>query len=318
MKILVTGGAGFVGSCLSEQLLNRGNEVVALDNFNDYYSPERKRKNIEPLLDNDKFTLIEGDFRDQVVLNDLFNKFAPEAIAHMGAMANVRHSVKHPHLFNDVNVIGTGNLLELAAKTNVNNFVFASTSSIYGQRKEVPFIETDRTDGPLAPYPATKKMGELLGHAYQNMHGLNFTALRFFNVYGPKGRPDMMPYKVFELLTNNEEITLFDAGELSRDWTYIDDVVSGVISAIEKPHPYEIINIGRGEPFPMTEFINIAESIAGIKANIRNAPAPLSEPKITYANVDKAKKLYGYNPQTSLQVGLSNLWEWFQAEVLNN
>ena len=316
MKILVTGGAGFVGSCLSEKLLERGDEVIALDNFNDYYSPERKRENVKPLLDNDRFTLIEGDFRDIDLLENLFKSHQPQRIAHMGAMANVRHSVKHPHLFNDVNVTGTGNLLELSTQHEVDNFVFASTSSIYGQRKEVPFIETDRTDGPLAPYPATKKMGELLGHAYQNMHGLNFTALRFFNVYGPKGRPDMMPYKVFQFLTEGTEITLFDAGELSRDWTYIDDVLSGVISAIDNPDPYEIVNIGRGEPFPMTEFIKITEEISGTKGNIKNVPAPLSEPKITYANVDKAKKIYGYNPQTSLHEGLASLWTWYQAEIM--
>ena len=316
MKILVTGGAGFVGSSLSEKLLARGDEVIALDNFNDYYSPERKRANVKPFLDNDRFTLIEGDFRDRELVEKLFKDQQPQRIAHMGAMAQVRHSVKHPHIFNEVNVTGTGNLLEFAAQSGVENFILASTSSIYGQRKEVPFLETDSTDGPLAPYPATKKMGELLGHAYQNMHALNFTALRFFNVYGPKGRPDMMPYMVFKFLTEDSEITLFDAGELSRDWTYIDDVVSGVISAIDNPHPYEIVNIGRGEPFPMTEFVKITEEISGIKGNIKNVPAPLSEPKITYANVDKAKKMYGYNPQTSLPEGLANLWTWYQAEVM--
>ena len=315
-KILVTGGAGFVGSSLCKKLLDRGDLVIALDNFHNYYSPEQKRKNISSFLDNKNFHLIEGDFRSKELLEDLFIKHKPDTIAHLGAMANVRYSVDHPGLFVDVNVLGTNNLLELSVKYLVENFVFASTSSIYGQRTDVPFFENDISDHPLAPYPASKKSGELFGYAYHNMHQLNFTALRFFNVYGPRGRPDMMPFIVAKSLYEGREITLFDEGKLERDWTYIDDVVNGVILALDKQLGYEIINIGRGEPSSMQKFMEIMQEHTDIQAKIINTEAPLSEPKITYADIRKAKNLLGYNPQTSLKEGLGNFLEWYKDSYL--
>ena len=315
-KVLVTGGAGFVGSSLSEQLIKRGDTVLAIDNFSDYYSPERKRENVKPLLNEENYKLVEGDFTSRELLAELFNDFKPDVIAHMGAMANVRYSVKNPGIFIDVNIVGTNNLLEEAVKHNVKNFVFASTSSVYGQRQDVPFKETDVCDKPLAPYPASKKSGELLGHAYHNMHGLNFTALRFFNVYGPKGRPDMMPYMVTENILNNNEITLFNAGNMERDWTYVDDIVSGVILALDKPLGYEVLNIGRGEPSSMVTFMEIMQEALG-EAKIVNVDAPASEPKITYAEITKAKELLGYDPQTSLKQGLLNFIEWHKANIIN-
>jgi UDP-glucuronate 4-epimerase len=194
MSIFITGAAGFIGSTLAETLLARGEQIIGFDNFNDYYDPARKRANVAPLLENPNFTLYEADVRERDVVEEIFNRHKPEQVAHIGAMASVRYSVKYPHIYMDVNVAGTNNLLSAACQNGVNNFVFASTSSIYGQTDKIPFVETDQADRPLAVYPATKKSGEVLGHAYHNMHGLNFTALRFFNVYGPKGRPDMMPY----------------------------------------------------------------------------------------------------------------------------
>jgi UDP-glucuronate 4-epimerase len=311
MKVLVTGGAGFVGSCLSAALLKRGDEVCALDNFNDYYSPEQKRNNVAALNSHKNFKLVEGDFTSLETVRNVFSAFKPDVVAHMGAMANVRYSVKNPQIFMDVNITGTVNLLEESVRAGVKNFIFASTSSVYGQTEKVPFVVGDNTDYPLAPYPASKKAGELLGHAYSNMHGLNFTALRFFNVYGPQGRPDMMPFIVAKSLIQNDEITLFDQGELQRDWTFIDDIVAGVIASIDKPFPYQIFNLGKGEPSSMVRFIDIMQEISGKKLRIKQAPAPASEPKITYANIDKTREFLGYQPRTSLPEGLQAFWDWY-------
>lgn len=316
MKVLVTGAAGFIGSTLSDVLLTRGDEVIAVDNFNDYYSPARKRANVAPFLNKPGFHLHELDFRDREGVDALFTAEKPEVVAHLGAMGSVRYSVKNSYVYIETNIAGTNNLLEAARQNNVHNFVFASTSSVYGQTQDVPFVETQRTDHPLAPYPASKKAGEVLGHAFHNMHGLNFTALRFFNVYGPKGRPDMMPYIVTDRIVHQQEITLFDNGQMHRDWTYIDDIISGVVAALDKPLGYEIINLGRGEPVLMADFMNILEEIIGQKAIITVKPAPASEPKITFARVDKARELLDYNPQTSVVDGLNQFWAWFQAAGL--
>ncbi len=315
MKILVTGAAGFIGSTLSEALLARGDEVVGLDNFNDYYSPARKRANVAPLLAHPRFRLIEGDFSDAAIAQDGV-AWKPDAIAHIGAMGSVRYSVDNPALFVRANIVGTAHLLEAGRKAGVPHFIFASTSSVYGQTDKIPFVETDPTDRPLAPYPASKKAGEVMGHAYHNMHGMSFTALRFFNVYGPKGRPDMMPYIVTDSLVRGKEFTLFDAGSMRRDWTFVGDILEGVIAAIDRPLGYEIINLGRGEPIDMNEFVRIAEQITGKSAIIRAAPAPPSEPKVTFAKVDKARRLLGYNPRVSVREGLGRFWEWYQKEAM--
>ncbi|MFQ5577083.1 MAG: NAD-dependent epimerase/dehydratase family protein [Anaerolineae bacterium] len=309
----MTGGAGFIGSSLTDVLLKRGDEVIAIDNFNDYYSPARKRANVAPFAGHPRYTLYETDFRNRQAVEDIFAQHKPQAVAHIGAMGSVRYSVKHPHLYAEVNINGTLNVLDAAQQVRVENFIFASTSSVYGQTRKIPFVETDPTDRPLAPYPATKKAGEVLCHAYHNMHGLNVTALRFFNVYGPKGRPDMMPFMVMESLARNKPITLFDNGQMHRDWTHIDDIISGVVAAIDRPMGYEIINLGRGEPVLMSDFVQLAEEIVGKPATINVTPAPLSEPKITYANVDKARRLLDYNPQTSIVEGLNRFWAWYQT-----
>ena len=316
MKILVTGAAGFIGSWVAETLLGRGDEVIGVDNFSDNYSPARKRRNVALLESLSRFTFKELDFRSREAVDALFEKHHPDRVVHLGALGNVRYSVVNPYVYIDTNIVGTVNILEAARRVGVQQFVFASTSSVYGRREEVPFVETDTTDRPLAPYPATKKSGELLCHAFHNMHGLNVTALRFFNVYGPKGRPDMMPYIVLKKMLHGEEITLFDGGRLSRDWTFIEDIVSGVVAALDRPMGYEIFNLGRGEPVMMTEFIQIAEALLGRRAKIKDAPAPASEPLITFANVEKAGRLLGYRPKTSLREGMARFLEWFKAEAL--
>ncbi len=312
MKILVTGGAGFIGSSLAQKLLERGDSVLLVDNFNDYYNPEFKRRNIKELLAFENCLLAELDFCNRLKLSKAFESFQPDVVAHLGAMANVRYSVKNPQVFIDVNISGTNNLLELSVEHQAKNFVFASTGSIYGARDIVPFKETDQSDSPLAAYPATKKSAELLGHAYNNIHGLNFTSLRFFNVYGPKGRPDMMPYRVTESILNQEEIPIFGQGEMERDWTYVDDLVKGFIAAIDRPQGYEIVNLGRGNPVSLNNFMQVIQNVIGKAAIIKNVPTPQSEVPRTFADITKAQKLFDYQPKVDLEEGLTKFWKWYQ------
>ena len=311
--ILVTGGAGFIGSTLVDKLLARGDRVIVLDNFNDYYDPKFKRANVVEHLKHPNYTLIEGDLRDQPLVSRLMEENHPSVIAHLGAMAGVRYSIERAPLYNEVNVQGTTYLLDAARKTGVENFVLASTSSIYGDTDQTPFIEEQSTDRPLAPYPATKKACEVMGYAFHNMFGLNVTALRFFTVYGPRVRPDMMAYMVMDKIVNAQEITVYNGGELHRDWTYVDDIVQGVVAACDHPMGYEIVNIGRGQPVRLGDFIDIIQEMVGKPAIVKSVEAPPSEPAITFANVDKARRLFGYEPYTSIREGLAATWEWYQT-----
>ncbi len=315
MRVLVTGGAGFIGSHTVDALIARGDEVVAVDDFNDYYDPRRKRANVAHLIGDAHCTLVEADVRDAEAMAKLFDRKL-DAIVHLAAMANVRYSIGRAPLYYDVNVRGTLNLLELAVQHKVGNFVFASTSSVYGRTERLPFIETDPCNHPLAPYPASKKACEILGYTYHNLWGLNFTAVRFFSVYGPRGRPDMMPFIVTDRIVRGETITLFDAGRMQRDWTYIDDVVSGVVVAVDRSLGYEVINLGRGEPVWMDAFVRLVESMTGKKAILSTPPAPPSEPPVTSASIEKARRLLDYNPATSISEGMQHMWEWYQSEML--
>jgi UDP-glucuronate 4-epimerase len=317
MSILVTGAAGFIGSHLTETLLKHGEDVVAIDNFNDYYDPARKRANVAAFKNHPHLRLYEEDVRNAEAIAQIFAQHKPHAVAHLGAYGGVRYSIGRAKLYTDVNIVGTISLLEAARQTATEIFVFASTSSVYGHTTQLPFIETDPCNRPLAPYPASKKAGEVLGYTYHNLHQMNFTAVRFFSVYGPRGRPDMMPFMVTDRIVKGEEIKLFEAGQMKRDWTYIDDIISGVIAALERPLGYEIINLGRGEPVLMADFVNIIEDLVGKKAILTTPPAPASEPKITFANIDKAGQLLDYQPQTSVVDGLARLWAWYQKEVMD-
>ena len=317
MKILITGAAGFIGSHLCERLLDRGDTVIALDNFNDYYDPVRKRENVHQLSNYSCCILCEGDICDEETINRIFVEHKPEVVVHLAAYGAVRYSIGRARLYTDVNIGGSINLLEAAREIGVGNFVFASTSSVYGNTKHLPFVETDPCNHPLAPYPASKKAVELMGYTYHHLHGFDFTVLRFFNVYGPRGRPDMMPFIVTDSILNQREIVLFDGGRMKRDWTYIEDIVEGVIAAIDKPLGYELINLGRGEPVLMTDFVEIIEGLIGASAILSTPPAPLSEPKITFADITKARRLLDYHPQTSLATGLYKFWEWYQGAVMD-
>jgi UDP-glucuronate 4-epimerase len=319
MRVLVTGGAGFIGSHTVDALIARGDEVVAVDSFNDYYSPQRKRANVAHLAGHPRFRLVEADIHAMAQLfepgpfDELGTGF--DAVVHLAAMANVRYSIGRAPLYYDVNVRGTLNLLELAVQHQVGNFIFSSTSSIYGRSERLPFSESASCNRPLAPYPATKKACEVLGYTYHNLHRLDFTAVRFFSVYGPRGRPDMMPYMVIDRTFRGETITLYEAGRMQRDWTYIDDIVAGVVAAVDRPSGYEIINLGRGEPMWMDEFVRLVEGLVGKKAILTTPPAPRSEPQILAASIDKARQLLDYRPDTPVAEGMQRMWQWYQGEA---
>lgn len=309
--VLVTGAAGFIGSHVCEALLARGETVMGIDNFDPYYSPVEKQANLAALHARPGFSFLEFDVRN-------VDGWAPvvagvDRIVHLAALAGVRASVEQPLDYVAVNVAGTVRVLAAAVQAGVRQLVFASTSSVYGQGVEFPFREDQPADRPLAPYPATKRAAEMLAHSYHVAHGLNVSVLRFFSVYGPRGRPDMMPRLLAESLLHGSSVTLFAAGQMWRDWTYVSDIVAGVLGALDTPHGYEIYNLGCGAPVLMADFVTHLERLAGRKANVRSVPAPASEVVRTGADITKAAAHFGYQPQISVEAGLKLFWDWFAA-----
>jgi UDP-glucuronate 4-epimerase len=317
--ILVTGAAGFIGSHASDAFVSRGDHVVGLDNINDYYDPARKRKNVEEVRTAcstpDAFTFVEGDIRDRTLLDELFARHRFDAVVHLAAMAGVRVSVENPWLYYDVNLTGTLNLLDAAVRHGRPNFVLASTSSAYGATEAVPFVETDPADRPLAPYSASKRAAELLGFSYHHLHKIDFTALRFFTVYGPRGRPDMMAYKVLDSIFLGREVPLFNGGNMHRDWTFVSDIVAGIVAAADRRLGYEVINLGRGEPVLLKDFVGWIEALAGAKANLVETPMMDADVKYTYADISKARQLLGYEPRVTVRDGVERFWGWYEKAV---
>lgn len=311
-RVLVTGVAGFIGSAVSRALLSSGRAVFGIDSFSTNYPRALKEANLAR-LGHPRFSFAELDITESDSLADRVQSFRPDVVLHLAALGNVRASVRAPEPYVATNVVGTTNVLAAAVRTGVPHVVFASTSSVYGSRREVPFREADSTDRPLAPYPATKKACEVLGHAFHVSHGLSFTALRLFNVYGPHGRPDMMPWITLRALVENTPITVFGDGTVRRDWTYIDDIVEGLTQAIDRPLGYEVINLGRGEPVRLNDFIAILERLEGRSAEVVHREKPRSDPDLTFAAVDKARDLLGYVPTTDLATGLARFHEWWHG-----
>jgi len=270
-----------------------------------------------------RFHFIQGDIRDRALVSRLFAENHFDAVVHLAAMAGVRASIQDPALYYDVNLNGTLVLLDAAVGRLMSNvqradppaFIFASTSSVYGATRQIPFVETDPCDQPLAPYPASKRAAELLGYTYHHLYGLNFIALRFFTVYGPRGRPDMMAYKVADSIYFGREVPLYNNGQMYRDWTYIDDIVKGVLAAVDRPLGYEIINLGRGEPVLLADFVRLIEEFTGRKAHLIPAPMPEADIPYTYADISKARRLLGYNPTISVQAGVARFLEWYEKAV---
>ncbi len=316
MKILVTGAAGFIGSNLAEKLLKRGDTVVGLDNFNDYYDPAKKRANEARLNAYPAFRMVEDDIRHRQTMFDLFENEKFDAVAHLAAMAGVRNAVKYPDLYVEVDLNGSQHLMDAARATGVGNFVQASTSSVYGNTQQIPFVETDPCDRPLQPYAAAKRAAEILAYTYHYLFQQNITVVRFFTVYGPNGRPDMMAYLVAESVSKGVEIPLYDNGQMWRDWTYVEDITDGVAAAIDRPLGYEIINLGRGEPTLLADFVGIIEALAGRKANVVSKPRLSADFVKNNADISKARRLLGYDPQVSVQEGVARFWEWYAANCL--
>ena len=311
MTTLITGGAGFIGSRLALRLLEQGEPVVVLDNFDPYYDPAIKRENIAAL--GDRAIVVEGDIRDEAAVEALFAAYPITRVAHLAALSGVRYSVERGRLYADVNTAGTVTLMDAARKHDVSAFVIGSTSNVYGQTARVPFVEDDPAVMPLSPYPASKRAAELFAHSYHHIFDLNITVLRFFNVYGPHGRPDMMPLRAIRAILDGTPIDMYDGGLLERDWTYISDILDGIVAALNQPLGYEILNLGFGAPIMLKAFIRIYEQLIGRSAVTRDVPSPPTEPRITYCDNRKAAELLGFAPKVDIETGLAKTWEWYCA-----
>lgn len=311
-KILVTGAAGFIGSHLCERLVEAGAVVTGLDNFDEFYSRDIKEANIAELLQRDNFEFIEGDIRDSTCIESVISKDKTKTIVHLAAKAGVRPSIEDPVSYQDVNINGTMVLLEAAKKFNIKKFIFASSSSVYGNNKKVPFSENDNVDFPISPYAATKKAGELLCHTYSHLYDIDITCLRYFTVYGPRQRPDLAIHKFSRLIEAGKPIPVFGDGSMQRDFTYIDDIINGTIVAINNCRGYEIYNLGESKPIRLDKLISEIEKALGKKAVINQLPMQPGDVYQTYADVTKAKKELGYEPKTELADGLTNFVKWLR------
>jgi UDP-glucuronate 4-epimerase len=314
-NILITGGAGFIGSHLVDQLLGEGAwNITVVDDFNDFYDPSIKRENISAHLANPNFKVIEADIRDRAALERAFENASYDCIAHLGARAGVRPSLQQPRLYVETNVNGTLNLLELARASGARQFIFGSSSSVYGINKKVPFSEDDPIVNPISPYAATKAAGELLCHSYAHLYDLRMVCLRFFTVYGARQRPDLAIHKFAQLISAGKPIPVFGDGTTRRDYTYIDDIISGVRAAIDyDASKYEVINLGESRTVELRELISLLENTLDIRAEIDRQPAQPGDVPQTFADITKARRLLGYNPQTQIEAGIEKFVEWFRT-----
>ncbi len=316
MKVLVTGGAGFVGSTLVDRLLERGDEVICLDSFDDFYDPSIKRRNIETVSQHPGFSLLEGDIRDGAVMKSLREERSFDSIIHTAARAGVRPSIEQPALYEDVNIKGTMNLLELARQVKPANFVFLSSSSVYGVNKKVPFSETDPVDHPISPYAATKKACELICHTYHHLYDLDITCVRPFTVYGPRQRPEMAIHKFTRMIDRGETVPMFGDGTSRRDYTYIDDLVEGILRALDRPMGYDVMNLGEHDTIALRELIALIEKNLGKKARIKRLPDQPGDVPVTYADITRAKERLGYAPQVKVTEGVQRFVEWYKENNL--
>jgi UDP-glucuronate 4-epimerase len=314
-KVLVTGGAGFIGSHVAEFLLERGDDVVIIDEVNDYYDVNIKEANLRLLTDNygkDRVKVYRCDICDTDLMTTIFENERPEWVCHMAARAGVRPSIQDPFIYIHSNINGTTQLMELSHKYGVQNFVFASSSSVYGGSKSTFFSEDEVVDHPVSPYAATKKACELMAYTYHHLYKLNITGLRFFTVYGPRGRPDMAPFKFIDRVSRGVQIQQFGDGSSSRDYTYISDIVDGVVRSIDRPHAYQIFNLGKGEGTSLKDFIGLVEKHTGKEANKVVLPDQPGDVPYTCANVSKAERLLGYRSKISFEDGIQRTAKWYQ------
>lgn len=313
-SVLVTGAAGFVGSHVSELLLSRGERVIGLDNFDPYYDPRFKRRNLAQVSARANFSFVEGDIRDAALVSTVIREQGVDRVAHLAALAGVRASINRANDYVSVNVTGTVNVLDAARAAGVRQTVLVSTSSVYGAAAPIPFVEDDPADQPLAPYPVSKRAAELMAYSYHNLFNQSIAVVRLFSVYGPRGRPDMMPYQIAYSIAKGQPIPLFNNGQMRRDWTYVSDIAAGIVGALEVPNGFGVYNLGRGEPVLMADFVHILEKLIGQPALINDLPAPPSEPLATFADVSRARTAFGYNPSVSVAEGLEKFWAWFREQ----
>lgn len=311
MNILITGVAGFIGSNVAKFLITRGDRVIGVDNFNDYYARSAKEYNLELVSgrDQDKFVFYELDIRDKDALAEVFAQEKVDKVIHLAAMAGVPFSLKNPHLYMDVNILGTTVLADLAVANGISNFVFASSSSVYGSRDDVPFRESDDVNMPVSPYAASKRMGEILLWNYHHLYRLPVSCLRFFTVYGPLQRPyGMVIQRFIKQIEKGAELTIYGDGSMGRDFTFIDDIVLGVVAALDKNYEYEIFNLGNSSPVRVIEIVDLLEEIMGVPAKRNFIDLPPTEVPVTYADITKAGDMLGYAPKTDFKDGLSKQW----------
>lgn len=311
MSILITGGAGFIGSHLTERLLRQGRKIIVVDNFNDYYDPRIKRNNIAPALKDPNFVLWEKDICQD--LNQVFGDNSITTVIHLAARAGVRPSLEDPLLYNKVNVLGTVNLLEHCRKFNVRKFIFGSSSSVYGTNSRVPFAENDPLENPISPYAVTKIAGENLCRIYHHTYGIDITALRFFTVYGPRQRPEMAIHKFVRLICAGKEIPFYGDGQSSRDYTYITDIVDGITACLEKDTGFAIMNLGDSKTITLEQLVSKIEEVLGKKARRNRLAMQPGDVPVTYANIDKAGKMLGYQPRIGINEGLVKFAEWYAS-----
>ena len=313
--ILVTGAAGFIGSHVCTQLLDKGYRVVGIDNLNDYYAVSIKKKNRDRCMKHPSFVFYHADILDHAILERIFSTEKPARIIHLAARAGVRPSLQNPQLYADVNIRGTLNLLDCARRFGISRFVFGSSSSVYGLNTKVPFSEDDAVLKPASQYSVSKRAGELYCSVYHHLYGLSIACLRFFTVYGPAGRPDMAPYKFTKLISRDEPLEMFGDGSTQRDYTYVSDIVAGVIAAVEHPSlGFEIINLGNSHQVSLNTFITITESAVGKKARIIQMSEQQGDVPVTFADIRKARSLLGYEPRVSLEKGMNRFVAWFNEE----
>ena len=331
MKVLVTGSAGFIGSALSIRLLDRGDDVVGLDNHNNYYDPDLKEARLSRYLDNPKYEHIRADIEDKELITEIFESYKFDGVINLAAQAGVRYSIENPHAYLNSNILGFGNILEGCRNSSISHLVYASSSSVYGSNTEMPFSIHHNVDHPLSLYAASKKANELMAHTYSHLYKLPTTGLRFFTVYGPWGRPDMALFKFTDAILSGKKIQVFNYGKHRRDFTYIDDIVEGVVRVLDKPaksnpnwsgeapdpgsslSPWRIYNIGNNSPVELMDYIEAIESTLGMKADKELLPLQQGDVPDTFADVDDLVKEFDYKPATSIKLGVKNFVEWYKT-----
>ncbi len=311
MRVLITGGAGFIAFHLASRLLDRQHEVVLLDNLNEFYDPELKRRNVRDLQLRAPVAFYQKDILDVEALERVFQHSKPDVVVHLAAWAGVRPSLEKPRVYADVNVTGTVNVLERAREHGVRGLIFGSSSSVYGGNEKVPFSEDDPVDRPVSPYAATKKAGELLCHTYAHNYGMHITCLRFFTVYGPRQRPEMAIHKFANLIWAAREVPVYGDGSSRRDYTYVDDIVSGIEAAIGVNPPFAVLNLGESHTISLLDLIRHLESALGKKAKLRFLPDQPGDMAITFADISRARAMLGYSPETPVEEGIRKFAQWF-------